>query len=275
MFRARTLLVRSLVYSLMTFGVVALAQTAAVQKSLEAKFARTKTTADRGDIVTAGDVIVLQKDGVLMCGTTASSPVENIYKNGKVSQGFMAAMKCRAGFSVTSPSGTSVPNRKFVSGEKFWITSVEARGDSVVFGLFSDPISDTRYYAALKIPVSSSATPDEVAALVDQVLKVEPADNAAAGSSAKPGAAPPAPAAPAAPAPIATSALAPPPPPSDAPPPAAPTLAIGMTKDQVIAMMGQPTLTAKSPTQKSPTREIATYPNIKIIFVHDRVAEIQ
>src|SRR5258706_2905710 len=60
---------------------------AAIQKKLESEYKLTKPTDDKSDIVTAGSVVVLQKDKVTMVPvSTAANPCPNNYKDGKLSQ---------------------------------------------------------------------------------------------------------------------------------------------------------------------------------------------
>jgi hypothetical protein len=57
----------------------------AIQKKLESEYALTKTTDDKTDIVTAGAVLVLQKDKLLMVAASSSAnPCPNTYKDGKL-----------------------------------------------------------------------------------------------------------------------------------------------------------------------------------------------
>jgi hypothetical protein len=53
-----------------------------IQDQLLSQINLTKTTADRSDIITAGDVLVLQKDGLMMCSTASSYAYSNTYNNG-------------------------------------------------------------------------------------------------------------------------------------------------------------------------------------------------
>jgi hypothetical protein len=250
-----------------------------LQQKLVSEYALTKATADRSDIVTAGAVLVLQKDNLLMYSTTNTIAPQNTYKNGKLSQGIFALSACKWCKTFNDKTGQSASNvdtRKFVTGEKFWVTKIDVHDDGVVFELFSDPISDVRYYADLKFPFPKNAQPpvDQVEASVAEVLKVQPADDAAAsGGDAKKQ--------PSAPAGQSTQAaaqptdkplapIAAPPPPSDAPPPAPKTIALGQTKDQVAAIFGQPTKVVKLAT-----KEIDYYPDMKVTFVHDKVTDVQ
>ena len=61
---------------------------ATIQQKLIAQFKLTRTTADRSDIVAAGDVVVIQKPGLLMYAVSSPLPPSNAYKNGKIGQGW-------------------------------------------------------------------------------------------------------------------------------------------------------------------------------------------
>ncbi len=70
---------------------------AAIQKKLTAEFSPTKTTADLTDIVTAGSILVLQKDNMVLSPTTTTALGQNTYKDGKITQN--AAVKAKSAFS--------------------------------------------------------------------------------------------------------------------------------------------------------------------------------
>ena len=59
-----------------------------IQAKLVSQLKLTKATADRSDIVTAGDVVVLQKDGLMMCSTASSYAFSNTYANGVLSANY-------------------------------------------------------------------------------------------------------------------------------------------------------------------------------------------
>jgi hypothetical protein len=252
--------------TLLFAGLAANAQTAEIQKTIESKYSLTKPTADRSDIVTAGDVIVLQKDGLQMCGVTSSAPAQNFYKNGKITQNFMSKARFGGLSSMMGQAGNSAATRTFVSGEKFWITSVETKDDGVVFGLISDPINDVRYYSTLKIQFNKGQVPPaaELVSLADQVFKVQPGEGG--GDSARGSG----PAVSAAPAPAAMAPIAPPPPPADAAAVPPPTIKLGETRTEVTTAFGAPTKVVKLAT-----KEIDYYPDMKVTFVHDKVTNVE
>ena len=67
-------------------------QKAEIQKRLTSQFKRTKLTADRSDVATAGSVLVLHKDNLLMCSMDAHAAPTNTYTHGTISMGLGAAM---------------------------------------------------------------------------------------------------------------------------------------------------------------------------------------
>jgi hypothetical protein len=230
----------------------------AIQTKMESQFTLTKATADKSDIVEAGAVLILQKDDLLLYPPSIRYPIPNTYKDGKISINFLGKL------SVA---------RKFVRGEKFWVTRIQVKDDGLYFDFLSDPISDVRYDGSLKFPFQKGApppNPDQLAALVAQVLKV---DNAAAAKpAASASAEAPAPAeAPPAPAPEPVIApIPPPPPPPDQPPPPPKEIKLGQTKDQVIAMFGQPTKIANLGA-----KQILYYPDLKVTLVNGKVTDVQ
>ena len=266
-----------------------------IEQKLTSQYAVTKITDDKTEIVTAGSILVLQKDKLVM--VTADAPANhcpNTYKDGKLSQ----AGACKAGdvlkvkklcpFCPSIPGEDKVPNpRAFVTGEKFWVTKIEVKDagkdSGVVLEFFSDPIKDIRYKGVLTVPFKKGLpSPDEALKLVAEVLTVAPSEDAkddskdkgapagGAGASGKAAAA-------AAPdnAPAQAAAAEAPPPAIEAPPPPPPepaTVEIGQTADQVEAAWGQPTTKAKVGT-----KEIYFYKdkNLKVTFVNGKVKDVQ
>jgi hypothetical protein len=275
---------------LVPFMALAQGDSAALQKRLNTEFSLTKVTADRSDIVTAGSVLVLHKDGLLMYSTPTQTPPLNTYKDGRIQQN-SAGNYFRGLGGVLKHGGDSsqlvnTPQRKFVSGEKFWVTAISIDQDGLVFNVYSDPFNDVRYYGQLKFPFPKNSVPptDDMVRTVEEVVTVAPADDAnnqGSNGSAAPQNGPaspqngPAPASsgpaqgPAAPA-AAMAPIAPPPPPSDqaAAPPK--TIAVGQTKDAVISTWGQPTKDIKLAN-----KEILVYPDMKVTFVAGKVSDVE
>ncbi len=251
-----------------------------LQSQLEAKYALTKTTDDKSDIVTAGSVLVLEKDKLIMYPVSTPAAPQNTYKDGRLSEGAFGVHQKMQSFGSfighPPPQTAQVQSRQFVTGEKFWVTRIDVAADGVLFTLFSDPYNDVRYYSTLKFFYPHGATPtnEQVMSLVGEVLKVDSDDSAKSGDSGnqqqaaggdanqqpaaaggdanQQQAAAEAPAAPAAP----------------AGPPA--TVEIGQTPDQVTAILGQP----EKIINLGP-KQIYVYKDLKVTFVKGKVTDAQ
>jgi len=254
--------------------------TAAIQQKLNSQFKLTSITADRTDIVTAGDVVTIHSPGLVMYAVASPMPPSNTYKNGKIGQGWGGFGRDLGISMLTTGGGTaaSYPHRTFVPEEKCWVIGIQVQKDGIVFALYSDPYDDIRYYATLKIPFpNKKEVPSVDAALqeVSEVLTVVPQDNqgdqggqpAQAQGNVEPAASQPAAAGPPVPAMAALPAIAPPPPPADAPPP---TISLGQTMDQVIAGFGQPLKVAKLGA-----KDIFYYKDMKVTFTGGKVSNVE
>jgi hypothetical protein len=238
-----------------------------IQQAIEAKYALTKPTADHKDIVTAGAVIDLTKDNLIMYGVDSSVAANSTYKGGKFqSSGISKLQNWNNRFQkMGNTSGTT--NRTFVAGEKFWLIGVDIHDDGVVLEFLSDAISDVRYKAFVKYPFPNGTVPapDVVMQEIGETIKAEPTEGATQEAKQS------APAAPAAAAPATAMAdIPPPPPPTDAPAAAPKSISLGQTKDEVTASFGQPTKIVKLPT-----KEIDYYADMKVTFVKGKVTDVQ
>src|SRR5580693_3712738 len=240
----------------------------AIQKKLESEYKLTKVNYDKSDIVTAGDIVVLQKDKVLMlAASSTANPCKNTYKDGQIKQsGPCSANEKMKKFSALKshiPGASSVPDspssHTFVTGEKLWVTKIEVRDagkdPGITVNFFTDPVGDVRYATTLLIPFGAfTPTPDQALKMVQEVITVAPDDDAKKDDKAQ-----------AAPSPPADDAPAP-----IAPPPPFPTeVAEGQTVDQVIAALGRPQRTAKAGN-----KEIYFYKDLKVTFVNGKVKEV-
>jgi hypothetical protein len=245
-------------------------QASDLQQKLEAQYALTKPTDDKTDIVTAGAILILQKDKLIMYPTTTQVPPQNTYKDGKLSSGAYGVhdkvQKFGSLIGHSIPQQAQTQTRYFVTGEKFWVTHIDYAADGVTFWLFTDAISDVRYYSTLKFVYPHGVTPttDQVIALVGEVLKVQPDDNANSGGDSNQQnqqnqqaadnqqAAPAADQAPA----------APPAPPA--------TVEIGQTPEEVTAILGQP-----EKIINLGAKQIYVYKDLKVTFMKGKVTDAQ
>ena len=270
-----------------TFSLAAQAQVGdpgtLIKEKLVSQIKLTKAASAHDDIVTAGDVVLLHKDGLMMCSSASSYAFSNTYSNGVLSANLNNRAKDAAksfikgklpfggGGSVKDAANNGCTSRKFVAGEKFWVTDIALQKDGILVSTFSDPYNDVRYFGEIKFPFPKGSVPpvDDFVKTVSEVITVQPPDDKDKGdkNDQASGQAPAA-AAPAAPSAATTAAIPPPPPPADAPPP---TIAIGQTKDQVVAGFGQPVRTAKL----AGTKEIYFYKDMKVTFTNGKVSNVE
>jgi hypothetical protein len=216
--------------------------------------------------VTAGSVLVLHKDGLLMFSIDTKVPPTSTYNDGKLSMGFGATRATNRALGQKQPGAncSNVPQRKFVAGEKFWIVGSAVKDDGIILVAYSDPYSDVRYYGQLRFPFQKHSIPpvDDVLKAIAEVVTVQPADNSAGGTASAP--------MPDTQPEKVFKPIAPPSAPPDAPPPARKTIEKGQTKEVVVAILGQP-----SKMVKLGTKEIYYYPDMKVIFVSGKVTDVQ
>jgi hypothetical protein len=260
---------------------------ALIQQKLLSEFKLAKPTSDHTDLVSAGDVILLHKDGLMMCSSASSYAYSNTYSAGVLTASQRNRTKDAAksfikglpfgGGSPTDAANNGCQSRKFVSGEKFWLTGITAQKDGITFAVISDPYQDTRYYGELKFvfPHGTVPTTDDFVKTVAEVLTVDHSnDNEKQGNDSN--------AAPAqgqaqqqqqaqpqeqTPPPAPMADIPPPPPPADTPPP---SIAVGQTVAQVTAAFGQPTRIANLGT-----KQIYYYKDMKVTFTNGKVSNVQ
>lgn len=225
----------------------------AIQKQIASLYPTAKATADGTDLVSAGAVLILQKDNLVMCKVEQPIPTANFYKNGAINQGgiggFFKAMNTLSHFGNQAGAPPS-DTREFVSGEKFFVTRIATAPDGVILTLMSDPIKDQRYKSTLKVlfPKGTVPSPDDAAALVAEVVKIDAPADAPAQSASGAGAG-------AAPAPVPAQTK---------------TISIGQSRDEVIALFGVP-----SKVVHLGTKEIDFFADMKVTFVQNKVTDVQ
>jgi len=258
----------------------------AIKQKLESEFKLTKVNADKTDIVTAGSVILLHKDSVVMVAASSSAnPCMNTYRDGKIGGAAACTLPKKLPSFLKSriPGADKAPDtHTFVDGEKFWMTKIDIKASGkdrgAVFDFFTDAIGDpgTRYVGRLTIPFGADMpSPDDALKLVQTVLTVDASNDAKADTNNQPAqesapqqapAAPSQPAsAPAAQAPATPALEAPPPPPADPV-----NVAEGQTIAQVEAALGQP---VKKLTVGA--KVIYVYKDLKITFVKGKVSNVE
>ena len=138
------------------------------QEKLVSEIKLTKSTADHSDIVTAGDTVLLHKDGLMMCSVDSSYAFSNTYNNGVLVGDYNNRAKDTKAFGskATSPSADNVDGcrqewlhrAKVCRRRKILDHRVDLLKDGIIVATFSDPYNDSsgdqvRYYGEIKIPV--------------------------------------------------------------------------------------------------------------------------
>jgi hypothetical protein len=232
----------------------------ALRQRLESKYPLTSINAE-GSIVIQGAVLTLQKGG-LTAG--ASSSCTNEYKNDRISLARVSQATCNSKthyWCKHSPYGCP---REFVAGEKLYVTGIEF-GDDIVFSLASDPINSVTYKAKIRFQPGAQADQS-----VAEVFSVAPPDAHPAVAPTTAQASEPGP---------VTSTVATPTASGDEPfkdilPPQAPapTLTLGSTVAQVVAILGKPArVIDRSPKEQA---YIYNHPDQEITFVDGKVTEV-
>jgi hypothetical protein len=261
---------------------VAADQAALIADKLNSQIKLTKITSDHVTIITPGDVVVLQKSGLMMCNIASAYAYSNTYDNGVLASNQKNRAKDAAisgtknalighftGGSATSAATDAANNTcvslKFDTGDKFWVTAIAAKKDGILISTLSDPLPEQsenqiRYYGEIKFmfPKGSVPTADDFVKTVSEVITVQSAEGQG-DQGGQPAAAPEAPA--------PVQDIAPPPPPADTPPP---TIALRQTKDEVIAGFGQPTRIVKLGV-----KEIYYYKDMKVTFTNGKVSNVE
>lgn len=231
-----------------------------LQRKLTAAFVLTRPTADYTDIVKAGSILELHQEGLIMYTVADKVAPTWTFKDGRLSMGFKSTVSAdmQLGSIEQGLNHLNVPQRRFVPGEKVWITAATVKDDGAYLVLYSDAYDDVRYIGQIKIPFDKKTAPpsDEVMKSIAEVVTTDAPDG---GNAADP---------PAQPAP--PQQVAPPPPPPDTAPVQPKTISLGLTKDQVVGILGQPGRVAKVGA-----KEIDYYPDMKVIFVNGKVTDIQ
>jgi hypothetical protein len=230
--------------------------TAAIQQQLNAQFRLTTTTADRTDIVTAGDVVTIHKRYLVMFAGTAVPAANNYSPRNPVGigQGF--------GTNLIMVNPNTV-QRTFVPEEKCWVTGISMQKDGVTFSLFSDPYNGIRYYGTLKVHFPDKKVVPPVDSFMQTIAEVLTVDS----QNEQPEPAPPGRKRPAIGDVVQVPGIAPPPPPADTPPP---SIELGQTEDQVTAAFGQP-----AKIVRLGVKEIFYYKDMKVTFTDGKVSNVE
>ena len=192
-----------------------------------------------------------------MVDVTSSNLFQNTYKDGRINQNVLGKLSRFHLPGIPADPSSGAAQRTFVAGEKMWVTNIQVTGTGITMQLYTDAYNDIRYGATLTFPFKGSGIPIDQQAekVVAEVFDVQPSDDSSAkGQQEQAPAAGQQQQAPAGgqaqQADAAPAAIPPPPPPADEPPPAPTTIALGQTKDVVVANLGQRTENRQGRSQR-------------------------
>ncbi len=134
--------------------------------------------ADTSEVVTAGVVVALKEDGLLVYPANLPMAPISVPKNGKLTQGSLLFGDMRKViFADSSGVDEAIANKKLATGEKVWIGAIELAGDSIQVKVVTDPYDDGRYSGTIKflIPKDSVPAPEDAVKMISEVLEVQPA----------------------------------------------------------------------------------------------------
>jgi hypothetical protein len=250
-----------------------------VEKRLEERYPTTSINAE-GGVVTQGVTLTLKKVGL---NAGSKSTCVNDYKDGKItlsgalSKGICgsAARKLPSAICLVPTLCPAIPvevpqdpgTRPFARGETLYVTRIEVT-DTVALTLVSDPINNVTYKAVLHLqpPKGSSLDFNQADQLISEVFtssaaetptsKAQPASSTKSEGQS-----------------LSTTTepkfhpIEEPKAPTDAPAPE--PIRLGMSIDQVVAILGQPAKLVDLDTKK-----IYSYPKLKVTFVNDKVSDV-
>jgi hypothetical protein len=240
-----------------------------VVAAIEKKYVVTEVSADHDQITKDGTTMSLKCAGIysLPISQVLTTP-DNAVADGKIKSPSMMAKY------TLETLGAHV----LQTGEKVYVTKIEdktdSKGDVLKFSLLTvNPLDVRGQSAQKKFSASVSfhfkkgyldeAPPDDVEQAVEAVIAPDiGSDQAQSGG----GPAPPA----QQPSPPRQAVAAPPPPPPAAPAGPPPTIAIGESSTQVLQAMGMPQQMIDLGKKKT-----YVYKNMKVIFVDDKVSDVQ
>lgn len=257
----------------------------AIQQKLEATYALTQPTGDLSEIVTAGAVLVLKRNEIVMNAVSVSNWYPNFYHDGKLGPNALnRGLRSMGRWPGMTTAATST--RTFVRGEKMWVTKIDVRDDGTTFSVFTDAYANVRYKATVKFLFEKGTTPtgEQIEKSVAEVFKVQEDQPTTSAEPSQPGMGrPPRPVRPmqaSGPAPVPAAAPLtpepaavippPPPPPVDAVQAPPKTISVGQSFDQVKAAFGQP----KSMVNLG-KKQIYVYDSLKVTFVDGKVSDVQ
>jgi hypothetical protein len=150
---------------------------------LNEQFTATRFTADKSNIVTAGVMVALKEDGLLVYPANLPAAPVSVPKNGKLTQGFGDMFKVGMVDGIGIEGGAAaIPTHTLVAGEKVWVSAFGIEKDSILVQVVTEPYDDGRYFANIKFLIAKGSipAPDDAVKMVSGVLEVQESQDQAA-----------------------------------------------------------------------------------------------
>jgi hypothetical protein len=243
-----------------------------VVEAIQKKYLVTEVSANHDQIVRDGTTMALKSAGVYCLPTSGivTTPPDNTISDGKIKSPNM----------MVKYTLESLGAHVLQSGEKVHITKIEdktdAKGDVLKFSILTAEALDVKgqdvpkkYSASLSFRFKkgylNETPPDEVEQVIEAIMAPDAGNDQAQNANE-----PPAQPRQAMPPQRQAVAAAPPPPPPAAPAGPPPTITIGESSSQVLQAMGMPQQMIDLGKKKT-----YVYKNMKVIFVDDKVSDVQ
>jgi hypothetical protein len=239
--------------------------------AIEKKYVVTEVSADHTQITKDGTMMSLKCAGVYSLPTNEmlTTPPDNAVADGKIKPPNMMVKYTLEKFGA----------HVLQTGEKVYITKIEdktdSKGDVLKFSILTVESLDVTGQAAKK-KFSASVSfrfkkgyldetpPEELEQAIEAVIAPDSGTDQAQGGGGAPAQPPPRPS------PPPQAVAPPPPPPAAAPAGPPPTITIGESSTQVLQAMGMPQQMIDLGKKKT-----FIYKNMKVIFVDDKVSDVQ
>jgi hypothetical protein len=242
-----------------------------VVEALQKKYTVTQMTADAEQVTKDGTTMVMKTAGVYTLPSTSMMEPDNTVLNGSIKSPSM----------LTKMTLVKMGSHVLQTGDKVYITKIENKGgsgDELRVSILSVDALDVaggdaqkKYKGVISFKFKKGyldeTPPEEVETAIEAILAPDTGSDDAQGSGDG-GQAQGPPAAAPAPPPQRVAAAPPPPPPAPAGPP--PTVSIGESSTQVLQALGMPLQMIDLGKKKT-----YVYKNMKVIFVDDKVTDVQ
>jgi len=253
------------------------ADSSGVLSVLQKKYLVTETTPDREQITKNGTTMAMKSAGIYTLPSSDLVVPDTKVSNGKVQSPSM----------FVRLTWTKIGAHVLQVGDKVYITKIDSKNESGgevlrfsvltvdsldAMGQSSQKKYDGNISFKFKKGYLSEAAPEDVEQAIEAVLAPDDSDSAQGGDNSNGGGQSQGDpqGGPAAPAPAAQPVAAPPPPTPPAPAGPPPTIKIGESSTEVLQSMGMPLQMIDLGRKKT-----FIYKNMKIIFLNDKVSDVQ